>query len=161
MDASSSSNSAHLMLLVGSVFILIGLIFIPIAINKVRADMASQQWPQAQGVLKHVEVVRHERERPREEHPGISVSYAAVLHYEYRVGMQTFTAQHGEGADSAEHAAQLAVSHIAGETRQIYYQPDAPQNYRIEMPSIYSGLFWLLPFLGFAGFGWLVIKVGG
>lgn len=42
MDASSSSNSALLVLLVGSAFILIGLIFIPIAIKKLRADMASQ-----------------------------------------------------------------------------------------------------------------------
>jgi hypothetical protein len=160
MDASSSSNSALLVLLVGSAFILIGLIFIPIAIKKLRADMASQQWPQAQAVLTHAEAVKHVRERPREEHPGLSVSYAAVLHYEYRVGTQTFNAQHGEAADNAEQAAQLAASHSPGETRSLYYQPDAAENYRVELPSIYSGLLWLLPCLAFAGFGWLVIKVG-
>ena len=161
MDATSPGSSAQLMMVIGGAFILIGLIFIPIAIKKVRADLASQDWPQAVAVLKHVEVVKHVRERPREEHRGLSVSYAAVLDYEYTVGGKTFKAQHGEGADNAEQAAQRAAAHTLGETRDIHYQPDAPENFRVEMPSAYTGLLWLLPFAGFAGFGWLIIKVGG
>ena len=160
MEASATSHAAQLMLLAGSVFMLIGLIFIPVALNKVRADRACQHWPQTQAVLTHVEVVRHVLERPREEHPGLSVSHAALLHYEYRVANQTFQAQHGETAATAEQAAQLAASHHPGETRRLFYEPHAPHNYRVEMPSVYAGLWWLLPGFAFAGFGWLVITVG-
>lgn len=155
MDAATAPATG--MLLVGAVFILIGLIFVPIALRKIRADVAARRWPQAEAVLKTVEVVKHVRERPREEHPGLSVSYACVLHFEYTVGTQTYPAQHGEGADSAEQAAQLAAGHAPGETRVIQYDPVAPEQYRMEPASAGSGLLWLLPCAGFAGFGALII----
>jgi hypothetical protein len=148
------------MLLFGVVFILIGLIFIPIALRKIRADVAARRWPQAEAVLKSVEVVKHVRERPREEHPGLSVSYACVLHYEYTVGTQTYLAQHGEGDGTAESAAQLAAGHAPGETRSIQYDPGTPANFRVEPASAGSGLLWLLPCAGFAGFGALIVYVG-
>ena len=40
MDGASSGSS--LMLLIGAVFILIGLIFVPVAIRKLNADQASR-----------------------------------------------------------------------------------------------------------------------
>lgn len=147
------------MTFVGAVFILIGLIFVPIALRKIRADLAARRWPQVEAVLKSVEVVKHVRERPREEHPGLTVSYACVLHYEYTVGAQAYPAQHGEGDGTAERAAQLAAGHAPGETRGIQYDPAAPEKYRVEPVSAGSGLLWLLPCVGFAGFGALVISV--
>ena len=158
MDALAAAPSTE-MLLVGGVFILIGLIFIPIAIRKIRADLAARNWPQTEAMLKNVEIVKHVRERPREEHPGLSVSYACVLHYEYTVGAQTYPAQHGEGDGTAERAAQLAAGHAPGETRSIQYDPAAPEQYRVEPAPVASGLLWLLPCAGFAGFGALVIYV--
>lgn len=149
-----------MMTLIGVVFILIGLIFVPIALRKIQADLAARRWPQTQAVLKNVEVVKHVRERPREEHPGLSVSYACVLHYEYTVGTQTYSARHGEGADSAEQAAQLAAGHAPGETRAIQYDPGTPASYRVESASAASGLLWLLPCAGFVGFGALILYVG-
>jgi hypothetical protein len=162
MDAQAAAAAAApstAMLLVGRVFILIGLIFIPIAIRKIRADLAARSWPQTEAVLKNVEVVKHVRERPREEHPGLTVSYACVLHYEYTVGTHAYPAQHGEGDGTAERAAQLAASHAPGETRSIQYDPAAPEQYRVEPASAGSGLLWLLPCAGFAGFGALVLYV--
>lgn len=160
MDPRTAVEPAIGMLVFGGIFILIGLIFIPIAFSKIRADLAVRDWPQAQAVLLRAEVVKHVRERPRSDHPGLYVSYACLLNYEYRVGTQTYPAQHGEDADSAEHAAQLAARHAPGETRTLQYEPGAPHNYRVEPSSVYSGLLWLLPCLGFAGFGALIVYMG-
>ncbi|MGH8618208.1 MAG: DUF3592 domain-containing protein [Burkholderiales bacterium] len=149
-----------MMLLVGGVFIMIGLIFIPVAIRKIRADVAARRWPAVEAVLRSAEVVKHVRERPREEHPGLTVSYACVLHYEYTVEGRTYPAQHGEGDGTVERAAQLAAAHAPGETRTIQVEPGAPANHRVDPDSSFSGLLWLLPCAGFAGFGALIIVVG-
>lgn len=147
-------------LLVAGVFIVIGLIFVPIALQKIRADVAARRWPQVEAVLRSVEVVKHVRERPREEHPGLTVSYACMLRYEYTVGALTYAAQHGEGDGTVAQATQLAARYSLGETRTIQYDPAAPGNYRVEPVSAASGLLWLLPCAGFAGFGALIVYVG-
>lgn len=146
--------------LIGSTFVIIGLVFLPVAYKKIREDLASRSWPQVTATLKDMEVVKRIHERDAKENYRQLVSYSCRLVYEYRVGGGTHIAEHWETAKDREHAVQIASNHKAGEQRSIYYNPDAPERYRIEAVSGYAGLLWLLPFAGFSGFGWLVIYVG-
>lgn len=159
MDGASSGSG--LMVLIGVVFILIGLIFVPVTIKKVRADLASQTWPHTTATLTRAEVMKYVVDRMhKEDGPTTRTSYSAALEYTYEVNGQAYTAQHGEPADDAGHAARLVAAHTLGETRSLYYNAQAPQEYRVELESRYSGLLWLLPGLAFAGFGWLIIWTG-
>ncbi|WP_298393193.1 DUF3592 domain-containing protein [uncultured Azonexus sp.] len=154
--------SSSLLAMIGTVFIVIGLIFVPVAIRKIRTDRASRSWPQATATLERAEVMKHVIDRMHKENgPTQRISYSALLSYRYEINGQTYTAQHGEAADDTSHAARLAAAHRIGETRSIYYNPQAPEHYLIELEPSYSGLCWLLPALAFAGFGSLVIWVGG
>ncbi|WP_410498837.1 DUF3592 domain-containing protein [Chitinibacter sp. S2-10] len=148
------------LMVIGAVFILIGLIFIPIALRKVREDQAAMLWPQTSAELQAVEVAKHVREQPRKEHAGLSVSYACVLDYHYMVKGISYSAKHGLPANNANHATELAAQQSLGSKRMIYYNPAHPEQYRVELASRYAGLFWLLPFAAFAGFGALVIWLG-
>lgn len=157
----SANASSPLIMLVGAVFILIGLIFVPVAIRTLRNDRASRQWPQTTATLERAEVMKHVIDRMhKDKGPSQRVSYSALLSYRYQVNGQSYLAQHGEAADNPGHAARLAAAHTIGETRDIYYDPHAPQHYLIELNAIHSGLFWLLPGLAFAGFGCLVVWTG-
>ena len=159
MDGASSGSS--LMLLIGAVFMLIGLIFVPVAIRKLNADQASRSWPQTMATLERAEVMKYVVDRThKDEGPTTRTSYSAALEYAYTVNGQRHVAQHGEAADDAAHAARLVAAHSLGETRSLYYNPQAPQEYRVELAGRYSGLLWLLPGLAFAGFGWLIIWTG-
>lgn len=159
MDTSSGSS---LMVLIGVVFILIGLIFVPIAVRKLKADRASRLWPQTTATLERAEVMKYVVDRMhKEDGPTTRTSYSAALEYAYEVNGQRHVAQHGEPADDAAHAARLVAAHTLGETRSLYYNPQAPQEYRVELAGRYSGLLWLLPGLAFAGFGWLIIWTAG
>ncbi len=159
MDGATSSNS--LLWLVGGIFILIGLIFVPVAIKKVRADLASQSWPQTTATLERAEVMKYVIDRMhKDEGPTQRTSYSALLSYRYEVNGQSYSAQHGEPADDPGHAARLVAAHTLGETRSIYYDPQAPQEYKVERAARHAGLLWLLPALAFGGFGWLIIWVG-
>lgn len=159
MDGATSSNS--LLWLVGAVFILIGLIFVPVAIKKVRADLASQNWPHAMAMLQRAEVMKYVVDRMhKDEGPTQRTSYSALLTYGYQVKGRAFTAQHGEPADDASHAARLVAGHNIGEMRAIHHDPQQPEIYRVELGAGFSGLLWLLPTLAFGGFGALIIWVG-
>lgn len=159
MSGATSSN--FLLWLVGGVFILIGLIFVPVAIRRVRTDLASRNWPQATATLERAEVVKHVIDRMhKEDGPTQRTSYSALLSYRYEVNGQAYSARHGEAADDTSHAARLVAAHRPGETRRIYYNPQAPQEYQVVLAARYSGLLWLLPTLAFGGFGCLVIWVG-
>jgi len=158
MEGAASSNS--LLWLVGAVFILIGLIFVPIAIKKVRADLAGRNWPQATAVLERAEVMKYMVDRShKDDGPSVRVSYSCLLHYRYAVNGESFVAQHGEPAEDVAHAARLVAAHQSGETRLIHYDPQAPAHYRVELEGPYSGLLWLLPTLAFGGFGLLIISM--
>lgn len=158
MDTASGSS---LMMLIGVVFILIGLIFVPLSIKKLNADRASRAWPQATATLERAEVMKYVVDRMhKDEGPTTRTRYSAALEYVYEVNGQRHVAQHGEPADDAAHAARLVAAHTLGETRSIHYHPQAPQEYRVELAAPYSGLLWLLPGLAFAGFGWLIIWAG-
>lgn len=146
--------------LFGLVFVIIGLIFLPVAYKKIREDLASRRWPQVTATLKDVEVIKRIHERDAKENYRQFVSYSCRLVYEYRVGSSTHIAEHWEAGKDREHVVQIAARHKAGEQRSIYYNPEAPERYRIEAVSGYTGLLWLLPFAGFSGLGWLVIYVG-
>jgi len=159
MDVATSSDT--LLLLAGSAFILIGLIFVPVAIKKVRADLASRGWPQTTATLERAEVMKYVVDRVhKDDGPSQRTSYSAQLSYRYEHNGQRYTAQHGEPADDTSHAARLVAAHQVGETRPIYYNPQAPQEYRVELEARYSGLLWLLPTLAFGGFGLLILWVG-
>lgn len=159
MDDPHSSNTV--LWLVGVVFILIGLIFVPVAIKKVKADLSSRSWPQTTATLERAEVMKHVVDRThKDDGPSQRISYSAHLNYRYALDGQSHTAQHGEPADDSSHAARLVAAHQVGEKRPIYYNPQAPQEYRVELEASYSGLLWLLPMLAFSGFGMLIIWVG-
>jgi hypothetical protein len=155
-------SASSLLLLVGAAFMLIGLIFVPVAIKKLRADQASRNWPQTTATLERAEVMKHVVDRMHKDNgPSQRISYSALLSYRYQVDGQSYTAQHGEAADNTSHAVRRAAAHQIGETRRIYYNPQAPQHYLIELEASYSGLLWLLPALAFGGFGCVIIWVGG
>lgn len=159
MEGATSSNS--LLLLVGGIFILIGLIFVPVAIKTLRTDQASRNWPQATATLERAEVMKYVIDRMhKDEGPTQRISYNALLSYRYEVNGKSYSAQHGEAAEDPSHAVRLVAAHRLGETRNIYYNPQAPQEYRAELAARYAGLLWLLPALAFGGFGGLVIWVG-
>ena len=146
--------------LFGSVFVIIGLLFLPVAWRKIREDLDSRRWPQTTATLKDMEVVKRIHERDAKENYRQLVSYSCHLVYEYSVGTSTHRAEHWETGNDREHAMQIAAGHKAGEQRSIHYNPEAPEHYRVGAVSAYTGLLWLLPFAGFSGFGWLVIYVG-
>ena len=159
MDGATSSNS--LLLLIGVIFILIGLIFVPVTIKKVRTDLASRDWPQATATLERAEVMKYVVDRMhKDEGPTQRTSYSAALSYRYEANGQSYVAQHGEPADDPAHAARLVAAHTLGETRPIHYDPQAPEQYRVELEGRYSGLLWLLPALAFSAFGALIIWTG-
>jgi hypothetical protein len=157
MEADLAIKSVYLLFAIGCVFILIGAIFIPIAYRKMRADRAAMRWPQACASLESAEMAKHVRERPREEHAGLSVSYACLVTYRYKVNGVSYSAQHGLPASNAAHATELAAQQIAGAKRVIYYNPAHPEQYLIEPTSRYAALLWLLPCAAFGSFGLLLI----
>jgi hypothetical protein len=159
MDDPNFANTV--LWLVGVVFILIGFIFVPVAVKKVQTDLASRSWPQTLATLERAEVMKYVVDRShKDDGPSQRTSYSALLSYRYEHNGQRYTAQHGEPADDPSHAARLVAAHLLGEKRPIYYNPQAPQEYRVELEASYSGLLWLLPTLAFGGFGLLVIWVG-
>ena len=114
MDGASSGSS--LMVLIGAVFILIGLIFVPVAIRKLNADQASRSWPQTTATLERAEVMKYVVDRThKDEGPTTRTSYSAALEYAYTVNGQRHVAQHGEAADDAAHAARLVAAHSLGD----------------------------------------------
>jgi hypothetical protein len=146
--------------LFGGIFILIGLVFVWVAVKTVREDLDSRSWPTTVARLQDVEVVKRVREKSAEKHYVQRVTYLYALSYEYRIGDRDYTARISEAADTREDAVRMAASHKVGETRSIRYNRKQPDRYRFELTSPYAGLFWLLPFAGFAGFGWAIIYVG-
>jgi len=153
-------KESTILIIIGSVFVLIGLIFLPVAWRKISDDIASKRWPQTAATLKDVEVVKYIHERGEKEHYRQFTGYSCRLVYEYHAVGRDHTAEHHESARDREDAVRIAATHKAGERRTLYYNPEAPERYRVEAVSGYAGLLWLLPFAGFAGFGWLVIWVG-
>jgi len=153
-------KESTILIIIGTVFVLIGLIFLPVAWRKISDDIASRRWPQAAATLKDVEVVKYIHERGEKEHYRQFTGYSCRLVYEYHAVGRNHTAEHHESARDREDAVRIAATHKAGETRMLYYNPEAPERYRVEAVSGYAGLLWLLPFAGFAGFGALVIWVG-
>lgn len=152
-------KESTLLIVIGSVFVLIGLIFLPIAWRKISDDFASRRWPQATAILKDVEVVKHIHERDDKEHYRQFVGYSCRLAYEYHALGQNHKAEHWEPGKDREDAVRISQTHKIGETRSLYYNPEAPERYRVEAVSGFGGLLWLLPFAGFAGFGGLLIFV--
>lgn len=155
----SNPLDATLLHLVGGVFILIGLVFVPVAWRVLRTRLAAQQWPPAVATLRDVEVVRHVRERDADEHHRLLVSHACVLHYEYRVDGRTYQASHGLPARDQAHALELAAQQVPGSQRTLYHDPQAPERHQVERPAPLGALLWLLPGVAFAGFGLLVIAM--
>ncbi len=156
---SSAQTDATLLYLVGGVFVLIGLVFVPVTWRALRARLAAQSWPQAVATLRDVEVVKHVRERDAEENHRLLVSYTCLLHYEYRVGGQTYAARHGLPAHDAADAARLAAAQTMGSQRSLHYDPQTPERHQVEHSAPWGALLWLLPGLAFAGFGLLVMAM--
>lgn len=146
--------------LFGGIFILIGCIFVFVALKQVREDLNSRSWPQTLAVLQDVEVVKRIREAGADKQYRTYTDYYCSLTYEYHADGATFTVQRREPADSREDAVRLSASHGNGETIPIYYKPGQPERHRFELASPLSGLVWLLPFVAFAGFGWAIIYLG-
>ncbi len=145
---------------IGSIFILIGTIFIFLTIKSTRENIASHGWPQGIATLKHIEIEKRIREGDSDDYYRRYTSYFCILTYQYEAGGNIFTAKQAERGDTRENALALSQAHRIGETALVHYQPDYPDNYRFDLAPAYRGLLWLLPFCAFSGFGLAAIYIG-
>lgn len=146
--------------IIGFIFILIGTIFIFLAIKSTRENIASQSWPRIGATLKNIEIEKRIREGDADDYYRRYVNYYCVLTYQYEISGNILSATKSERVDTLEKALSSSQEYNIGETTYIYYDPQYPDNHRFNIEPPYRGLLWLLPFCAFAGFGLATIHVG-
>lgn len=153
-----SSNA--LTIAVGLAFVLIGLVFVPIAIRRLRRDIASRSWPAIDAELVAVEAVTTVQQLPYADDGATQrTSHACRLTFRYRFEEETYTALYAVAAASRAQAERKTAAYCVGELHPAFIDPEEPTHLILEHTPPYAGLLWLLPGLAFAAFGLLVIAV--
>ncbi len=149
-----------LMIAVGLAFVLIGLVFVPIAIRRLRRDLASRGWPAIEAELVAAEAVTTVQQLPYADDGATQrTSHACRLTFRYRFRDEMHSAQYTIAAADRAQAERQAAVYCVGERHPAFIDPEAPTHLILEHAPPYAGLLWLLPGLAFTGFGVLVIAV--
>lgn len=153
-------SDGGLLVAVGLAFVLIGLVFVPIAVRRVRRDLASRHWPEVAAELIAAEAVSTVQHLPDADDGATQRTFHACrLTFRYDFAGETHTVQHAIAASSRAQAERQAAAHRIGERHPVFVDPDAPTQLITEHTPPYRGLAWLLPGAAFAGFGLLVIAM--
>ena len=153
-------SGTGLMIAVGLVFVLIGLVFVPIAIKRVRRDLASRRWPEVAAELIAAEAVTAVQHLPNADDGATQRTWhACQLTFRYAFNGEMHTVHHAIAAADRAQAERLAGIYHIGERHPVFVDPDHPAQLILEHAPPYQGLWCLLPGLAFAGFGLLVILV--
>ena len=109
-------NDRALLIAVGLGFVLIGLVFVPIALRRLRRDLASRRWPAIDAELVAVEAVSTIEPLPYADDGATQRTWHACrLSFRYRFGDETHTAQYAIAA--ADRA--LAINAEFAEARKM------------------------------------------
>lgn len=153
-------SSTGLMIAVGLTFVLIGLVFVPIAVKRLKRDLASRRWPELAAELIAAEPVSTVQHLPNSDDGATQrTCHTCHLTFRYVFNGETHTVIHAIGANDRAQAARLAGIYRIGERHPVFIDPEHPAQLILEHAPPYQGLWWLLPGLAFAGFGLIVILV--
>jgi hypothetical protein len=144
---------------IGLIFILIGTIFILLAIKSTQENHVGHNWSQVVATLKNIEVEKQIHEGDSDDNHRRYVSYFCVLTYQYEVSGHTLSAKKSKRVETYERALVLSQDYSIGEKTSIFYEQHYPENYRFNLEPEYHGLLWLLPFCAFSGFGLTIIHI--
>jgi hypothetical protein len=159
MPLASLFASITLLDVVGSAFILVGLLFVYPAFRYISDDLSSHTWPQAVGVLKSVEAFETIIEGTERNNYKRYVRHGCRLEYVYNVEGKEYAAPVIKTAEDRQDAERIASGEHLGSSIPLHYHPKKHAHHRFTNTPASNNILWLVPVFGFCGFGLLVLYV--
>lgn len=152
-------SSINLLDAVGVIFVCVGLLFVYPAFRYISDDINSRTWPQTVGTLTYAEPFETIIPGTERNNYKSHVRHGCKLQYDYHFEGTRYEAVSIIAAADRQDAQKIAAGHSPGTSIPLHYNPRKPQHFRFTDTPATNNILWLVPVIGFCGFGLLVLYV--